>query len=138
MGISHLLLGAIGLFGGMIIASGVIALLIGLNIIPRYAGITHTAHRMLLYENCAMAGAFVGNLFTLFHWNLNLGSWAAGAFGLFGGIFLGSWIIALTEILDIIPIMVRRVGLIRGVGGIIVCTAVGKMLWSLLYYYKRW
>lgn len=138
MGISYWFVGIVGLFGGIIIASGLLALLIGLNIIPRYAGITHTAHHMLLYENCAMAGAVLGNLFTLYNWNLNLGNWAAGAYGLFGGIFLGSWIIALTEILDIIPIMARRVGLVRGIGGVIVCTAVGKMLWSLLYYYKRW
>ena len=56
MGISHWFVGMVGLFGGIIIASGLVALLIGLNIIPRYAGITHTANHMLLYENCAMAG----------------------------------------------------------------------------------
>lgn len=152
MGISHWFTGAVGLFGGMIIASGLIALLIGLNIIPRYAGITHTAHHMLLYENCAMAGAVLGNLFTLYEWKLpfggltftlgslqfTLGSLLAGLYGLFGGIFLGSWIIALTEILDIVPILVRRTGLIKGVSALIISTAVGKALWSLLFFYKGW
>ena len=73
MGISHWFVGMVGLFGGIVIASGLVALLIGLNIIPRYAGITHTAHHMLLYENCAMAGAIVGNLFTLYEWKLPFG-----------------------------------------------------------------
>lgn len=152
MGISHWFVGMVGLFGGMVIASGLVALLIGLNIIPRYAGITHTAHHMLLYENCAMAGAFLGNLFTLYDWNLPLGRWlfsigswqltfgnvTAGVYGLFGGIFLGSWIIALTEILDIVPIMARRAGMVKGIGLLIISTAVGKTLWSLLFFYKGW
>lgn len=152
MGISHWFVGMVGLFGGIIIASGLVALLIGLNIIPRYAGITHTANHMLLYENCAMAGAVMGNLFTLYEWklplgnlrlalgsmNFSIGSLAAGVYGLFGGIFLGSWIIALTEILDIVPIMVRRAGLVKGIAALVVSTAVGKALWSILYYYKGW
>lgn len=153
MGISHWAVGLLGLFSGIVIASGLVAFLIGLNIIPRYAGITHTANHMILYENCAMAGAFFGNLFTLYHWNLPIGGWAAGLYGLFGGVFLGSWIIALTEILDIFPIMARRTGLARGetvlfrrgntakitgMGLIILSVALGKTLWSLLYYYKGW
>lgn len=152
MGISHWFVGMVGLFGGIIIASGLVALLIGLNIIPRYAGITHTANHMLLYENCAMAGAVMGNLFTLYEWklplgnlrlalgcmNFSIGSLAAGVYGLFGGIFLGSWIIALTEILDIVPIMARRAGLVKGIAALVVSTAVGKALWSILYYYKGW
>lgn len=152
MGISHWFVGMVGLFGGIFIASGLVALLIGLNIIPRYAGITHTANHMLLYENCAMAGAVMGNLFTLYEWklplgnlrlalgsmNFSIGSLAAGAYGLFGGIFLGSWIIALTEILDIVPIMARRAGLVKGIAALVVSTAVGKALWSILYYYKGW
>ncbi|MCI5699302.1 MAG: stage V sporulation protein AB [Lachnospiraceae bacterium] len=152
MGISHWLVGMVGLFGGIVIASGLVALLIGLNILPRYAGITHTAHHMLLYENCAMAGAIVGNLFTLYEWKLpfgrlvfslggkqfSLGSLAAGTYGLFGGIFLGSWIIALTEILDIVPIMARRAGMVKGIAALIISTALGKVLWSLLFFYKGW
>lgn len=134
----HVFLGVLGLFSGIVIASGVIALLIGLNIIPRYAGITHTADKIVLYENSAMAGAFVGNLITLFPMSIPIGGIGTGLFGLFGGIFLGSWIMALTEMLDIVPIMARRIGLICGMGFIVLSTAIGKTLWSMLFYYKRW
>lgn len=138
MVLSHWFMGMFGLFGGIVIASGLVALLIGLKIIPRYAGITRTANHILLYENCAMAGAFMGNLATVYEWNLHMGSWVGGVIGIFGGIFLGGWIIALTEVMDIMPIMARRTGLTRGIGLVIVSAAVGKTLWSLLYYYKGW
>ena len=37
----------VGLSSGIIIAGGVVGLMIGLSIVPRYAGITHTADHML-------------------------------------------------------------------------------------------
>ena len=43
----QIFLGLLGLCSGTIIASGVAGLLIGLSIIPRYAGITHTADHIL-------------------------------------------------------------------------------------------
>ena len=47
----HILLGGISLSGGVITAAGLVALLIALKIIPRFAAITHTANRIILYEN---------------------------------------------------------------------------------------
>ena len=48
--VSQIAVGAIGLAGGMVVASGLAALMIGLGIIPRYAGITHTGDSILLYD----------------------------------------------------------------------------------------
>ena len=62
----QIFLGFLGLCSGTIIASGVAGLLIGLSIIPRYAGITHTADHILLYEDMCFLGIFLGNLFCLF------------------------------------------------------------------------
>ena len=138
MNFSHIFLGTVSLFAGIVIASGIVALLIGLNIIPRYAGITHTANHILLYENAAMLGALWGNLFTIYPWYLPFSHVGTAVFGLFGGVFLGSWIIALTEVMDIIPIMARRTGIVKGLGAVIIATAAGKILWSLLFYYMRW
>jgi len=44
--LQQIFLGFIGLCSGFIIAGGLIGLLIGLSIVPRYAGITHTADYM--------------------------------------------------------------------------------------------
>lgn len=59
-------LGFTGLCSGFIIAGGLTGLMIGLSIIPRYAGITHTADHILLYEDITFWGTELGNLFFLF------------------------------------------------------------------------
>lgn len=134
----HIFLGIIGLAGGVITASGLVALLIELKIIPRYAGITRTANRIMLYENCIACGALWGNIMTVYPIELHAGKWVSGMIGLFGGIFIGSWIIALTEVLDIIPIMARRIGMKKGFAAIIIATALGKMFFSLVFFYNGW
>ena len=48
-------LGFLGLCIGGVIASGVVAFIITLGIVPRYAGITRTAQKVRLYENCSMS-----------------------------------------------------------------------------------
>ena len=48
--------------GGAVVATALAAFIIELGIIPRFAGITHTANHILLYETCLMLGSFLGNL----------------------------------------------------------------------------
>ena len=64
--LQQIFLGFIGLCSGFIIAGGLIGLLIGLSIVPRYAGITHTADHIMLYEDITLFGTELGNLFYLF------------------------------------------------------------------------
>ena len=128
----QIFLGFLGVCIGMVIASGVVAFIITLGIVPRYAGITRTARQVRLYENCSMLGAFLGNIFFLYQGSFPL------VFGVFSGIFLGSWIIALGEVVNIFSIMLRRTGITKGIGWIIIAMALGKTLGSLLYFEKGW
>lgn len=66
------------------------------------------------------------------------GSWLVPLAGLFGGIFVGCWAMALTEMLDLFPIFIRRIRLVRGIGAIIIGIAFGKGLGALLFFWKRW
>ena len=108
-----------GLSSGIIIAGGVVGLMIGLSIVPRYAGITHTADHMLLYEDLTFLGVALGNLFCLFKPSLPLGNLFLILYGVFSGIFLGSWILALAEVADVFPVFCRRIHLTRGLPVII-------------------
>lgn len=85
----------VGLSSGIIIAGGVVGLMIGLSIVPRYAGITHTADHMLLYEDMTFLGIVLGNLFCLFQPSLPLGNIFLILYGIFSGIFLeaGFWLL---------------------------------------------
>ena len=110
----EILLITAGLSLGFFIASGLVALVIGLGIVTRYAGIT--------------------NLFSLGTFSFSLPSWTAGVFWLFAGIYLGSWIIALGEVVNLFSILCRRIGLTRGLPFVILCMAAGKIAGSLYYF----
>ena len=58
-------------------------------------------------------------------------------FGFFSGIFVGAWSMALTEILNIVPIFTRRLDLRRGLGLIVSSMAAGRTVGSFFYYYFR-
>lgn len=134
----QIFLGILGLCSGIIIASGVAGLLIALSIGPRYAGITHTADHISLYEDMSLLGIFFGNLFFLFHLPLPIGRPFLLIFGIFSGIFLGGWILALAEIADMFPVFVRRIQLKQGLPLIILSIAAGKAAGALIYYYFGW
>ena len=126
----------IGFGGGMIAAGGMVALLIGLGITPRFAGITHTADRILLYEDFTMLGAVAGNVLQLYVPSLAVGKIGLAVYGLGAGMFLGAWILALAEMVDVFPIAIRRLKIKVGVPLIIVTVAAAKICGSLLYFYQ--
>ena len=128
------LLGAVGLCMGMTIASGVVAFIISLGIVPRFAGITRSATRVRLYEDCSMVGAVLGNLLFLYQEALPLGNAGLAVYGSFSGIFLGSWVVALGEVVNIYAILVRRIGLVKGIGLVILSMALGKVAGSLWFF----
>ena len=131
-------MGLIGLCAGFVIASGAVALAIGLGIIPRYAGVTKTPKYIRWYEDCSMLGTILGTLAYLWDGHLPLGAPGLVLYGIFSGIFLGSWIIALGEVVDIFAILTRRIGLTRGLPWIILTMAVGKTAGSLWFFMKGW
>ena len=108
------------------------------SIIPRYAGITHTADHILLYEDMCFLGIFLGNLFCLFRFPLPLGTPFLLLFGVFSGIFLGGWILALAEVADMFPVFTRRIRLTQGLPLIILFIALGKLTGTLFFYYFGW
>lgn len=133
---AQIVMGMIGLFGGIIIASALGALLVGLGIIPRYAGITKTADKIGLYEDATVLGAVFGNLVFLYHWNIPVGWIGLAILGICFGIYLGSWIIALGEVVNLFAIMARRIGLTKGIGWVILSIAIGKTLGSLYLFFQ--
>lgn len=134
----QIIMGALGLCFGATIASGVVAFIISLGIVPRYAGITRTAEHIILYENSAILGAIAGNVLTVFRVSLPVGSAGLLIFGAFAGIFLGSWIVALGEVVDLYAILFRRMGLTKGIAFVIISMALGKVAGSLLFFWKGW
>ncbi|HIZ21784.1 MAG TPA: stage V sporulation protein AB [Candidatus Blautia faecigallinarum] len=134
----QIFLGFTGLCAGVIISGGLAGLMIGLSIIPRYAGITHTADCILLYEDAALLGTIAGVLTYLYRLPLPIGQGGLAVFGIFSGIFLGGWILALAEMADVFPVFCRRIRFLKGLPLVIVSIALGKSIGSLLFYFLGW
>ena len=127
-----------GFSAGFIVSGGVVALMIGLGVIVRFIGITHTASRIRIYENAILFGAVCGNLITIFPMEWKISELFLILAGLFMGIFVGGWILALAEVINIFPVYCRRLGIVKGISWIVITIAIGKVSGSLLHFYMRW
>ena len=149
----RILLGVIGLAGGLGVAGGVFTTLIAVGLIPRFAGKTHTAKHIFLYEEMVVCGTLFGGLVSIFFPFLDIVGVVGripglkdvypyvavlilAVFGLFAGIFVGCLALAIAEMLDSIPIFARRMKFRHGVGIVILCMAIGKTVGSLIYFWK--
>lgn len=134
----QIVLGLIGLSSGVVVAGGLFAFLIELGILADFADRTHTAEHILLYEDAAVWGGILGNVFFLFHVPIPFGRWLLPIFGLLAGIFVGCWSMALAEILNVFPIFVRRLKIVRYISAFILSMAIGRGLGAVLYFFKGW
>jgi len=127
----------IGLSAGMVVAAGLFSFISELGVVSDFADRTHTGEHILLYENSVALGGILGNIFFIYGIRIPFGAWLLPVFGLFGGIFVGCWAMALAEILNVFPIFVRRVKLLRGIQYLILSVALGKGLGALLFFFNR-
>ena len=141
---AQIFLGIVGFSSGFLIAGGVVALMIGLGVITRFIGITHTAKRAELYENAILAGTVTGTVLTVFDTDPHVllpglaGAAVLVLFGVFMGIFVGGWIMALAEVVNVFPVFFRRFGIVKGVSWVVIALALGKTAGSLMHFYMRW
>ena len=124
--IKSLLLVLIGLAAGVSIAGGVFAFIVMIGVLPRLAGRTHTAWAYWQYENAAIIGGFIGNIISIFSPNIPIGNIGMGIFGLFSGMYVGCFAMALADVLNVMPIFSRRIHLKEGMPYIVVAMAIGK------------
>lgn len=128
----------IGAGGGVLVAAGVVALLVGLGIITRFAGISRTAVHTRLYESAILLGALYGNLLTVYGITPFTGRFMLAVVGLVAGMYVGAWIMALAEVINIFPIAARRIELAKGISFIVISLALGKTIGSVLFFYMGW
>ena len=134
----QILLGILGLSAGMGTAAGLFSFIIGLGVVSDFADRTHTGEKILWYEDCIVAGGILGNLFWVYQIWIPGGRCLLSVFGLFSGIFVGCWSMALAEVLNIFPIFVRRIKLIKCIPFLILGMALGKGIGAIWYFYMRW
>ena len=139
MWIKHLFLGFIGLASGVGVAAGTFAFIIVIGVVPRMIAKCNRAENTILFENMIVLGGIFGTIMSVFtDISLPVGHWLLYVYGFCAGIFVGCIAVALAEILNIFPIFIRRVKLLRGVPYIILSMAIGKGIGALLFFLKGW
>lgn len=134
MMLRYLLLVIIGLGGGVVIAGGVFAFIAIIGVVPRLAQKTMTQKYVTIYEDAIMLGGIAGTLVMISDFNINTGVVTAILYGFFSGIFVGCLAVSLAEVLDVLPILTRRLSIKVGMSYFIVALAIGKLVASLLYF----
>lgn len=135
---NQILLAIIGLSAGVLVAGGLFGFIVSLGVVSDFADRTHTGKYVLLYEDAVIVGGILGNLMYVYNVSLTGGTVILGIFGLFAGVFVGGWAMALAEVLNVFPIFVRRIKILKAVPYIILSIAVGKGIGSIIYFFFEW
>lgn len=132
--INIILLVLVSFSGGVTIAGGVFALIAVIGIVPRLAQKTETKKNIKLYEDSIIIGGLIGTSNLYLNLHLPFGQIGLITVGFFSGIFIGCLAVSLAEVLDVIPILTRRINIKTGMALFIVALAIGKLIGALVYF----
>ena len=134
----QILLAIIGLSSGILVAGGLFGFIVSLGVISDFADRTHSGNKIRVYERALALGGSLGNVIDIFEISIPVGRWLLAVFGIFAGIFVGGWAMALAETLNVFPIFMRRAKLVGCIPYIILSIAIGKGIGSMIYFWYRW
>lgn len=132
LALTWLVLIFIGLAGGIAVGSGMVAFLVVLDIIPRLAQITGSYKQIRKYEGAVVLGSLFFTITDLFDQSFALFPMSAALFGLFAGCFVGMLAAALTEVINVLPILAKRIGMEAYMIWLLMAMIFGKVVGSLI------
>ena len=87
-----------------------------------------------MYEWAVVLGAVVGTLVMFQDIHLHISPFVLILFGLLGGIFVGMMTAALTEVLNVWPILAKRIGVEDKIIILLMALVFGKIIGSLFHW----
>ncbi|WP_209122492.1 stage V sporulation protein AB [Alkalihalobacillus sp. BA299] len=124
----------IGLAGGLAVGSGFVAFLTVLGIVPRLTQLSKTGKYIHIYEWAVVLGALAGSIISLNDIALYLSAYFLIPIGLAEGIFIGLLAAALTEVLNVLPILAKRLGIAEKIIVLLMAIVLGKVCGSLFHW----
>ncbi len=135
MKMKYIVVSLLGFSNGIVVGSGAVALITLLDIVPRLAQLTDTYSEIKTYENIIIIGAVFAAIASLAGISINMGKIAVIVVGFFVGISVGLLASALAEVLNVIPIIIRRFKLEGYADYIIYSLITGKVLGSFIDWF---
>lgn len=128
----ELFMALLGLSGGIAVGSGLVALLIVFDLIPRLAQVAKAYHKGIWFETAIISGSVYWSCADFFSWKLFVPpplilTWT----GALCGMFVGMLAAALTEVMNVLPIIAKRLGLFRYMAALVMALVLGKTFGSL-------
>ena len=124
----------VGFSGGIAVGTGFVAFLSVIGIIPRLTQLTKTIKKIRAYEFAVILGAIFGCWISLRNTVFNLPNIFSVFIGLLAGIFIGMLAAALTEVLNVFPILAKRIGIQKKIVYLLMAIALGKVFGSSFHW----
>ena len=124
----------IGAAWGITVGAGYVAFLTVFGIIPRLTQLTKTGSKIHSYEWSVVCGAVCGTFLFLREPSFSISSFILIAMGLAGGIYIGMIAAALTEVLNVFPLLAKRVGMDDRLLVLMMALVFGKIFGSLFHW----
>ncbi len=124
----------IGFSSGVIVSAGVFSFINATGIVPRMAVRTKTKPHLRTYEDAIVLGGLAATVVELFDVSFHFSTLFIGVFALAIGMFMGMLALALAEVLNVMPILMKRIQLKKGLPYMVVSLALGKSIGSLVYF----
>ena len=132
--INQILEAFIGLAAGLAVGAGFVAFLTVLGIIPRLVQLSKSDTATQLYELAVVIGVLSGTFLSFDDLTISLPKIVLAVWGAFHGIFIGMLAAALTEVLNVFPILTRRIGLEQSLLWFLMAIVLGKIAGSLFQW----
>ncbi len=132
--IKELILGFIGFSGGIAVGAGFVSFLAVVGLIPRLAQLTKSFQAIRWYEWSIILGALLGTWCGLRTVVFHFASFFLIPIGLGAGIFVGMVAAGLTEVLNVLPILAKRLGIHEQILILLMALVLGKVFGSLFHW----
>jgi stage V sporulation protein AB len=136
----HVCAAFVGLAGGLAVGSGFVAFITVLDLIPRLAQITRSFRKTASFEISVVSGVVAATLADFFDVRLSFYPTGAAVIGAFSGVFVGMLAAALAEVLNVFPILAKRLQLGHYLTWLLIAMVLGKVAGSLfdwIWYQKH-
>jgi stage V sporulation protein AB len=121
----------LGLASGFAVGAGFVAFLTVLGVIPRLTQLTKSMQYIHFYEWAIVIGVVIGAWLGLQEMKLFWPKWVLILIGFADGIFNGMLAAALTEVLNVFPILAKRLGIQEKIIYLMMALVFGKIIGSL-------
>lgn len=123
-----------GLAGGLATGTAVASFITLLDIVPRLSQLTNSYQYISFYEKIITMGVVVTTILSFLGLNINISKLVIVPIGLLSGVFIGLIAAALAEVVNVLPVLKRRLKLSVYLKYTLIAIALGKTFGSLFYW----